>query len=217
MLTFEDCPKNIKLSICKFLSYGDILAFGQTCKSHQKYISDNDFWVFLIINKFGISLDGTQKPNGKYKFLEMTIKSIIEPYLDGDFGDFVVHIEKCDNVLAVTVNGYVDGNYYFVIQFNGENQLLVKHITDSEAYFFYDRNHCDIALICLQENSMTVIHTERCEIIQEATLITNVDLFDIRYDLDNPTMWIRYGNIWLFTSDEHKIELDMVGFSLVVK
>lgn len=217
MLSLENLHKNVKLTICRFLSYGDILAFGQTCKANYRYVLDNDFWAFLLIHKFKMRLNMTTKQRWRYKFLEMTIKNKIEPYLDGDYDESNKHIEKIDNVLKVEFGTYVYGYYCFIIQSNGENHVLSKRCSDFKTHFLYDRRHRDLVLLSVDTNLMTVIDTQKAEIIRASFLSTNMAIFDIQDQLDETEQWVREDNVWSFKNDKYKITLNIVVGSLVVE
>ena len=209
-------PKNIKWAICQHLSYGDILAFGQTCKDNQKCISDNNFWNFLLSKRFNISPNMT---NSRYKFFDMIIKNIINPYVRGCFDIVSKHIEKYDNVVLVDIDKYGCGHlhYYFLIQCNDDNQVLLEYKTDFTTGFLYDMGYSELVLIKPGSENMKVINTRHCTIISDSILDTNLSLFEFDDMFDDRQTWLRKDNIWLYDNDKYHIVLDMVKSSIVAQ
>lgn len=215
--------KNITWSICQHLSYGDILALGQTCKENQKYIADNSFWDFLLAKKFGLR-PGETSP--RFKFLNLTIKNIVKPYILGDYDKLNRYIKKYNNVWTVKVVpdksptrafGYGHQyNHYFVIRCNDENQILYRNATGLNVSFLYDARYDDLVLLDSSDNGMSMINTKECNFTKEAKLTTSVDLFHIPDLLNDQANWIRKGNVWLYSTSQYRIELDMrLDFLLV--
>lgn len=218
-MLFENLYKNVKLAVCRFLSYGDILALGQTCKANYQCILDNEFWAFLLTNKFDVKLDMINDHQWRYKFLEMTMKNKVETYLHSSYKyeNLDKHIKKFDNVLTVMFSDYANGYYYFLIQWNDENRLLANQMTDYETVFLYDRRYHVLVLFNTRDGFVTVIDTQKAEIIRESIIAPNMSIFDFPDLSDEHQKWVQQNNFWSCKCDKYKITLDMMGVSLVVE
>ena len=139
------------------------MSLCQTCKGYAKYNTDNDFWAYLIVNKFHVPLNFK---NNKYKFLDMTIWNTIKPYVARHDEARLKFIKKYDNVLVIKIVGCSD-LYYFVIQINNRNSLIKRQRLYCDSYFLHSQKDSELVIINPLNKNIVVVDTKICKIITE--------------------------------------------------
>lgn len=165
------------------------------------------------MKRFDVKPDMT---NNRFRFLDVTITNVIASYLESDWDGYDKYIEKYDNVLSITVSNYADGYYYFMMQANEDNRLLLEWSSDYATYFLYDRTHTDLVLLDTGENLLTVVNTVDAKIVRESTITSGRSLFDIQDQLDESKKWVRQDQTWSYSDEQLNISLDIRISSLVI-
>ena len=228
MFFLTRCDKNIKMHICQFLTYPDIVNYLRTCQINYKLYHAADFWRYVSQTGRSVIQDGNRIAV-RDAFLDEKIKATL---LNEDMSRYCPevsnydyyherHITKYDNVLFCECKNSKIAAVYNVL-YLGSDMLfpIYSYLSDVPSLVLFDSVCHELICYYQRRRSIAIINTECGKVVSEKSLmIMNSKYICIDVDIDQVTKfggWIKSGYCWSYQNGKITVVLDLVEDTLIV-